>query len=396
MPQFEHPAWLFALPLALLPWLWHGQVRIGWASLASLPPDGLSRFIAIALRALASLVIVSAALSLAGAYRQGKPVERVGTGAHVMILLDRSASMADGFAGTSRAASAGQAPPESKGHAAARLLSQLVRERQRDLFGMILFSTAPMYVLGLTEDHDAILAAIDATSATGIGLTHISAGLAMALEQFRDRPVTGSRVVLLVSDGAASIDPRSQITLRRLAQEFQVQLYWIYLRAPSGASPTRPPDPEKSGDVAPEYFLDQFFRDLGTPYRLYEADNPQSLEVAINDVSELQNLPLRYFEPQPRQDLSRWFDVLALLGTLILLSARWLEQPRWQVAGRTAAKTTTKAATSAAANTAARTGTGPGTRPPGRNGDKADGRAMARDDDRTRGKLATAREERAG
>ena len=329
MPQFDHPGWLFALPLALLPWWWHGQTRTAWSSLSGLPPDPLSRGIAVALRAITSLAVASAVFSLAGAYRQGEAVERIGNGAHVMILLDRSASMAESFAGA--AGGAGATTPESKSHAAARLLGQFIRQRPRDLFGMTLFSTAPIHVLGLTGDHDAVLAAIEATTSTGIGLTNIAAGLSMALEQFRDRPLTGSRVVMLVSDGAAAIEPRAQITLRRLAQEFQIQLYWIYLRTPTGASPTRPPDPDKSGDVAPEYFLNKFFHDLGTPYRLYEADNPQALEAAISDVSSLQNLPLRYLEPQPRRELAPWFDVLALFGALTLLAARGLERPRWAI-----------------------------------------------------------------
>lgn len=329
MPQFDHPAWLFALPLALLPWLWHGQQRVAWASLRTLAADPLSRAVGIGLRALASLGLVAALLSLAGGYRQGEPIERVGTGAHVIVLLDRSASMADGFAGSGRIA----AGAESKGHAAARLLSQFVASRPHDLFGMILFSTAPIHVLGLTTDHEAVLAAIAATRSTGVGLTHISAGLAMALEQFRDKPMTGSRVVLLVSDGAAGIDPRAQITLRRLAQEFQVQLYWIYLRTPTGASPTRAPSTEGGPDVAPEYHLDQFFRDLGTPYRLYEADNPQALEVAIADVAKLQNLPLRYIEPQPRRELAPWFDAIALGCALVLFGARLLERPHWRSRG---------------------------------------------------------------
>ena len=344
MPQFDHPGWLFALPLALLPWWWHGQTRTAWASLGGLPPDPLSRGIAVALRAITSLAVASAVFSLAGAYRQGEAVERIGNGAHVMILLDRSASMAESFAGsaggtgatggtggTSGTEGASAAPPESKSHAAARLLGQFIRQRPRDLFGMTLFSTAPIHVLGLTADHDAVLAAIEATTSTGIGLTNIAAGLSMALEQFRDQPLTGSRVVMLVSDGAAAIEPRAQITLRRLAQEFQIQLYWIYLRTPTGASPTRPPDPGLSGDVAPEFFLNKFFQDLGTPYRLYEADNPQALEAAITDVSSLQNLPLRYLEPQPRRELAPWFDALALLGALTLLAARGLERRRWTI-----------------------------------------------------------------
>lgn len=328
MPAFEQPAWLAALPLALLPWLWHGQRRVAWASLAALPRDPASRAAALLLRALGSLAIVAAVVGLAGAYSGGEPVERVGSGAHVVVVLDRSTSMADGFAG-SGAVRAGE---ESKGQAAARLLDAFVQRRPLDLFGLVLFSTAPIHVLGLTVDHAAMRAAIEASAAMGVGLTNISAGLTMALEQFGDQPRTGSRVVLLVSDGAAGIDPRVQPKLRRLFQEQQVQLYWVYLRTPGGNSPTRLPTPDAGVDVAPEYYLDDFFQDLGVPYRLYEADNPRALEAAIDDVSRLENLPLRYLEPQPRREWRPWCDALALVCTLALLAARLLEVLRWRPA----------------------------------------------------------------
>ncbi|MEF7613439.1 vWA domain-containing protein [Aquincola sp. MAHUQ-54] len=325
MIAFDQPAWLLGLALAVLPWLWHGQPRVAWASVASLPHDPLSRAIGLGLRAAGSLAVAAASASLAGAYLQGQPVERTGTGAHIVVLLDRSASMAEGFAGGSAEREGG----ESKGHAAARLLDEFVRLRGRDLFGLIFFSTAPMHVLSLTEDHGAVRAAIGASRSMGVGLTNISAGLAMALAQFEDRPRTGSRVVLLVSDGAAGIDPRSQTRIRQRFQQDGVQLYWIYLRSPGGNSPTRLPSAEAGADVAPEYHLNAFFQDLGAPYRLYEADDPQSLAAAIADVSALQNLPLRYLEPQPRRALAPWFDAAALCGALVWVLARCGEVPRW-------------------------------------------------------------------
>lgn len=321
---FDQPLWLAALPLALLPWWWHGQRRLGWASLRALPHDPLSRSVDIALRGMASAALAGAALSLAGPHVAGTPLTRTGTGAHLVVVLDRSASMADGFAGSGTAAG-----EESKGQAAARLLDQFVRERPRDLFGVVFFSTAPLHVLTLSGDHDAVRAALAASAAPGVGLTNIAAGLSLGLEAFRGQPRTGSRVVLLVSDGAANIDARAQARIRTQFQEYQVQLYWVFLRTARGNSPRVLPAPEAGADVAPEYHLHAYFGELGVPYRLYEADNPHTLAEAIADVARLQNLPLRYQQPQPRRDLAPWCDAVALMASLLVAAARALEVRRW-------------------------------------------------------------------
>lgn len=327
MVGFDNAVWLAALPLALLPWWWHGQRRIAWASLACLPADPASRALDIGLRAAAGIALAGTAIGLAGPHAQGDPVERVGTGAHIVVALDRSASMADGFAG---GAAADGGKDEAKGQAAARLLDRFVASRPRDLFGVVYFSTAPQHALTLTGDHDAVRAAIGTSASPGVGLTNIGAGLTMALGQFRDRPRTGSRVILLVSDGAAHVDARAQAVIRRLFQEYRAELYWIFLRTANGNSPTRLPTPDAGPDVAPEFHLDVFFRDLGMPYRLYEADNPQALERAIEDVSRLQNLPLRYLEAQPRRELSSLLYSVALACLLATLLARAMEVRRWQ------------------------------------------------------------------
>lgn len=325
MPEFGRPLALWGLLLAALPWLWHGQQRLAWPSLRALGADAASRVLDVGLRAAASLALACAAFSLAQPRMQGAPIERNGTGAHLAIVLDRSASMADSFAGGGT-----QAGEESKGQAAARLLDGFVRERPLDLFGVVFFSTAPLHALGLTADHEAVRAAIATSASPGVGLTNIAAGLTMALDDFRGRPRTGSRVVLLVSDGAAQIEPRLQTKLRALFQEQQAQLYWIFLRTAHGSSPSHPPAPDAGPDLAPEMHLDAFFRDLGVAYRLYEADNPQALEAAIADVSRLQNLPLRYLEPQPRRELAPWLDAWALGLVTALLLARVMEVPAWR------------------------------------------------------------------
>jgi mxaC protein len=324
MWSIDHPFALWALTLALAPLLWHGQRTLPHGWLPAVPPDPASRVLALALRLTGALTVVAAVLALSGLHRQGSAVEHVGTGAHIVITIDRSASMSDGFAG--RDAKQGDEP---KGQAAARLLEDFVRERPRDLFGMVAFSTAPVHGLSLTADQDAVRAAVRASAAPGVGLTNIAAGLTMALEQFRDKPVTGSRVVLLVSDGAARIDARAQNQIRRLFAENRSALYWIFLRSAGGRGPSDPPDPEKGFDPAPEYFLNEYFLDLGVPYRLYEADTPDALQRAIADVSRLQNLPLRYLETPPREDLGGICLAIALAGSLVLLLARSLEVSAW-------------------------------------------------------------------
>lgn len=324
MPTVDHPWMLLLLAAALPALLWHGQRRLGHGWLALVPDDPASAAIALALRLTAALSVAAAVLGLAGLHHQGRPLERLGTGAHIVVVLDRSASMMDSFAGAATGAA-----EEAKGEAAARLLDGFVAGRPRDLFGAVFFSTAPIHVLDLTDDHAAVRAAAAAARAPGTGLTNIAAALSMALDQFRGKPVTGSRVVLLVTDGAARIDRAAQFALRRQFVLDDASLYWIFLRAPHGVSPTAPPSPERFGGAPPEYLLHQYFSELGVPYHLYEAESADALARAIADVGKLENQPLRYLQAQPRVELAPACYLAALIGSLLLLGARLLEVPAW-------------------------------------------------------------------
>ena len=319
--------WALALTvLAALPWFRRGQAALGYSSVAMAPEDVLSDRIDLGLRLAACAVFICLAVGMAGPYRREQWVDRIGAGAHIVLLLDRSSSMNENFTGRYLGAKAA----ESKSAMARKLLSEFVDRRAHDLFGMVAFAAAPIYVLPLTEDRPAVQAAIAAAGGRGHGVTHIAPGLAMALDFFAKQPRQGSRIILLVSDGAARIDEQTRDRLRQTLQETGTTLYWIYLRNPTSAPLTeRPANPNET--TTPEYFLNEYFESLDVPYRAFEAENPNAMEKAIGEVERLENLPLPYREQLPREDLSGGFFAAALVLLMGLIAARALEVKVWRV-----------------------------------------------------------------
>ena len=321
---FEQPWALLLLATTIVPWLGRGQRVLPYSCLALIPPDPLSVWIDRLLRLAGVLAALALALGIAGPYLREQRVERIGTGAHIVLLLDRSSSMNENFTGKYLGARAG----ESKAAVARQLLSEFVARRDHDLFAMVSFSAAPIYVLPLTEDRAAVQAAIAASGSRGHGVTHIAPGLAMALNFFAGQPITGARIVLLVSDGAARIDEQTRDRLRQAFQDTQATLYWIYLRNPKSAPLSQPPaQPNES--TTPEFFLHQYFQELGVPYRAFEAENPEAMQRAIAEVERLENQPLRYLEKLPRRDVSGWCYGAALALLSLLLAAKTLELRSW-------------------------------------------------------------------
>jgi mxaC protein len=315
---------LILLPLTLIPWFRRGQDAIPYSSLDMVPEDPLSDWIDRGLRAMASTALLMLILGMTGPYEREQSVDRIGTGAHIVLLLDRSSSMNENFTGRYLGAKAS----ESKSAMARKLISEFVERRVHDLFAMVAFAAAPIYVLPLTDDRAAVQAAIAAAGGRGHGVTNIAPGLAMALDFFNQRPKEGSRIILLVSDGAARIDEQTRDRLRQNFEETGTTLYWIYLRNPTSAPLTqKPSNPNES--TTPEYFLNAYFESLDVPYKAFEAENPDAMEKAIKEVERLENLPLPYQEFLPRKDLSNVFFISALVLMLGLTAARLLEVRQW-------------------------------------------------------------------
>ena len=220
---------------------------------------------------------------------------------------------------------------ESKGAAARRMLAEFTAKRPDDRFAMQVFSTVPIPVLDFTQKEEAIKAAITAGN-IGRGLAETDIGLALqsALTQFENRPYTGSRIIMLVSDGGDRLDADAQTQIAQLARKHRVALYWIYIRSAGSPGLTaEAQDSAEAADSVPEHSLNRFFKTLGTPYHAYEAENSDALQTAIDDVNRLENLPITYLDSVPRLELSQAFYAAALAAVVLLLAADTLELRRW-------------------------------------------------------------------
>ena len=323
-----HPLVLIAAPLALLPWL-SARARLPrFSYLALLPRDRASDAFGVALRALASLAIVSALVALTAPYRGPSSAIRVGEGAEIVVLLDRSRSMDQPFGNPSELHwSDGRR--ESKGQTARRLLAEFARERSADAFAFLIFSAQPMLVLDFTSSPESIQAAIDAQNVgRGLGDTDIARALEGAARLFEPRPYLGGRVVLLVSDGGAQIDPRTRVRLTAALQRERVALYWLYIRSTQSRSLAEA-DTMDNPDAAPELALHRFLRSTGIAYRAYEAEDPQALERAIEDIGQLERHPIYTLYTQPRREYAGWLYLLAAACTALLLLAGQVQRAAW-------------------------------------------------------------------
>ncbi len=332
MYAFATPYALLLLPLALVPLVYHGQRTIGYSSVSILPVDRLSDVTDGVLRVLAAVCVLALVIGIAGIYRTEQTVERIGQGAQTVILLDSSGSMDTAFVTgnehSSRAAVWGTYT--SKGQIARRLLAQFAAQRKQDMFALYVFSGNPIPILALTEKQPVVQAAIAAGAIEhGLASTNLATGLVHSLEYFDGKAFTGSRVVMLVSDGAATLTVPQQDSIKLLLKKHRVTLYWIYLRARNSPGLLTNLELETARQIAPEQLVHKFFSEMGLPYRAFSADNPAALQDAITAIDKLQNLPIRYHDVVPRRDLSQRCFVLALVLVLALATAKFGELQRW-------------------------------------------------------------------
>lgn len=317
----DHPFVLALLPLALAP-VFASMFRASrFPAVDAAPQDALSRGVDAALKALGVAAIGASLAGVAGPHRLGDAFERWGEGAEIVILIDRSGSMNETFAG--RRPSGGE---ESKAAAAKRILRAFVGGRRHDLVGVAGFSTSPMLLMPMSDHPDAVAAAIEAIDRPGLDYTNIARGLAMALSMFAPGASDRSRAVLLLSDGAGVIDPRLQEDFRAEFVKANVNLYWLFLRTEGSPGIHDAPEPDfDTPQAAPERHLDLFFKSLGAPYRAFEAEGASAIEDAIRQIDRLERHPVRYVEKVPRHDLSAAFFLFAFASTLLLLIAKSAE-----------------------------------------------------------------------
>ena len=332
--DFALPWALILLPLALLPVLQSHRDTLLFSHLAWLPADRAGRVLGFVWRACALLAIAAIVLALAGPGRSRTQVMRTGHGAEILVLMDRSRSMDERMLTSDwrtldplvvRAQSQSRGQP--KGKVARDLLSKFVAERPDDRFAMMFFSANPIHVVPFTE-HDAVIQAAIAAGGIGRGLTQTDVGWALnsAIREFDQRPYSGSRIILLVSDGGAKLDANVRLQLRDGLLQNRITLNWIYLRSVNGADFDAM---DGQTDTLPEIALHRFFQSLPTPYRAYQAMTPEDLAEAVTDIGRQQNYPIDFLEQIPRRDFSRYFLAAAAFFCLALLVYRSLQLRSW-------------------------------------------------------------------
>jgi mxaC protein len=289
----------------------------------------LSDLIGLILKILAVLTLVFIILGLAAPHTTETKVERIGVGAQIALVLDRSASMDDPFSGTT-VATGNTTVGETKSVAAARLITEFVKSRQQDMFGMITFSNSAMYVLPLSENKKAVIAAVQATGGNALFQTNIGSGLTSSAALFDKIPDSGSRAVILLSDGAGRVDADTQQKIKDWFDRLHISLYWIVLRQPGGLSIFDPNfKPVEDQPLPPEIELNEFFKTLKTPFKAYEAEDPKSLQLAMNDINNREKKPIKYFEKIPGHDYSNVCFIIAALMIALLLGVKHLEVRTW-------------------------------------------------------------------
>lgn len=317
------PWLLLLLPLVLLPWWRHKQEHVvAWSRFV--PVDPLSRIIGLLFKILASIAIAGLVFAFAGPYLPEKEVERIGEGAEIVLLLDRSRSMDDPFAGSVETVQVGLVTPatdKSKRRMAGRFLNEFIQRRPDDRFGFVLFSSEAFDLLPLTYSKEAILATVNASMlGKGLSDTNITKALVKAAKLFEGETYRGARIVLLVSDGGSSeLDLATQERIINLYKKQSLTIYWIYLRSRKGMTLDVHAGDSPLWVDLPERHLHAFFKSSKLPYRAFEADTLEDFSKALDDINEQQYQTLVVTEITSKEDKRQPFFVLALLALFALL-----------------------------------------------------------------------------
>lgn len=324
MIAFDQPLALILAILVPLPFLLHPERRSPHPAIAQAPRDALSTLVGGGLRGAAMVAIGALVLALAGPHGPGTTVEREGRGANIVFLFDRSSSMDNTFADRRP-----NGDEQSKSAVAKRLVLDFLDRRPRDRVGVAAFSTTPMMIMPITDDFDAVRAAVSATDRPGLAHTDVGRGLILATDMFTDRTGGESRALILVSDGAGVVGREVQDALRETVRRNPVNLYWLYIRS-AGSHGIHEIPVKKSDDTPrarPERHLHLLLQSLHIPYRALEAQSPDAVEQAIAEIDRLESRPIRYPETSPRRDFAPFPNGLAAFCLLVLAAGALLERP---------------------------------------------------------------------
>ncbi|MDP9647413.1 vWA domain-containing protein [Paraburkholderia caledonica] len=319
-----HPWLLALLPLVLLPLLPRRADTLPFSWIAWLPDDRAGRWIGAVAQGSAVLAMLAIVVGLAGPGRSPREVVRTGSGAQILILMDRSASMDEPMNSKGVEVSAG----ESKNRVARASLTQFVAQRPNDRLAFMMFGTSPLLAMPFTYDHRAIDAAIAGT-AVGRGMpdTQLDLGLLTAIGEFSQQHSSSRRAIVLVSDGGAKLDARERQLIEDGLLRNEIALYFIYLRSSIYSPDLNAAVPASESSAEAE--LHRYFLSLKTPYRLFQTGNAKAMRDAMAEINRQQNAQTTFIERLPREDFSPYCFAVALATCVLLMALRLFQVRVW-------------------------------------------------------------------
>ncbi len=305
---------LLLLPVIAAPFVFKTQQGQIYSWLEIMPQDRVSELANLLVKTITACILLSIVLALAAPVGASSKERKTGKGAQTVLVIDRSVSMDHPFAG-----STGGRAAEIKSAAARRLITNFIDSRPDDMMGVVGFTNSALYGTKITTNRDAIHAAIKAATGPALNQTNIGAGITEATGLFDSIQSSGSRAVILLSDGAGKLSPRVKYKLASQLVDKKLNLYWIVLREPDDISIFT--NNSYAEDAVPDSVaLDRYFKSLKIKYKAFEADNPTTLQSALQYIDAKEKNKIQYSITIPGHDYSNNLILVALvLSVLILL-----------------------------------------------------------------------------
>lgn len=328
MIEFQWP-WLFAvLPLPwLIRWFWPAAATAEEAALRvpqlqpftteqqhTLRTSKRGRWL-LWLAAIAWLLLVTAA---ARPIWYGAPIELPVSGRDLMLAVDLSESMqTEDFVINGKQV--------NRLIAIQSIASDFIERRVGDRIGLILFGTQPYVQAPLTFDRATVRTLLREAA---IGLagpqTAIGDAIGLAVKRLRDNP-EGSRVLILLTDGANTAGAVEPIKAAQLAAEQGLKIYTIGI----GAEAMEVRSLLGTQRINPSSDLDEETLTAianATGGRYFRARDSGELEEIYQLLNELEPVQQESQSFRPQQVLFYWPLSLALLLTLFIVLVKGVQR----------------------------------------------------------------------
>ena len=318
-----HPWFLLLLPIVLIPfWLKSHQGQLySWLEIA--PQDSFSDIANLLVKVIISVLLLSIVLALAAPQGADKKVQKIGKGAQTVLVIDRSVSMDKPFAGDPTSG----VVAEIKSAAARRLITKFIQSRPDDMMGVVSFTNSALYSTKITTNREAIGAGIKAATGSALNQTNIGAGVTEGIAMFDKIQSSGSRAIILLSDGAGKLSPRVKQKIAEQLTEKKLNLYWIVLHEPDEVS-IFTKQKFREGEV-PGIDLNKYFSALKIKYKAFEAEDPTTLQAALQYIDSKEKNVIQYTVSIPGHDYSKDLIVLAFVLSLLILVIKNLRVHAW-------------------------------------------------------------------